>query len=91
MNANNCQCFTVQCDNQPAALERILRVLRVRGFVLHTLSVSVKNQLCVAEMTVCGKRSMTLLIAQLNKLELVREIHGPKTENFTLSPVCYAN
>ncbi len=57
---------------QPGAIERILRVTRVRGFAIETMNAAIQNQLMKLEMTVTGERCFTNLCHQLEKLHEVQ-------------------
>ncbi|WP_257294408.1 acetolactate synthase 2 small subunit [Endozoicomonas sp. YOMI1] len=60
----------MQCHKQPDVLERILRVIRHRGFTLNTMSMTPSH--CGGKielsMTVSSPRPAHLLITQVEKL-----------------------
>lgn len=58
----------------PGAIERILRVTRVRGFSILTMNASLQNALMKLEMTVSGERCFTNLCRQLEKLHEVQTV-----------------
>ncbi len=61
--------FNIVANQQPAMLERVLRVVRHRGFILQSLNVlnSSDNQVEI-ELTVSGSRPVEILQKQLDKL-----------------------
>ncbi|WP_250656147.1 ACT domain-containing protein [Alkalimarinus coralli] len=61
---------TIQCrvTNTPAILERLLRTVRVRGFMLKQLEMKTNSQGLDIELEVFGERNTSMLINQLNKL-----------------------
>lgn len=62
--------LTIEAQRKPEVLERILRVVRHRGFDLDTLNMHQMND-CNAikiAVTVSGKRPIDLLYKQLDKL-----------------------
>lgn len=62
--------LTLQAQDQPATLERVLRVIRHRGFDLCKLSADLcpESKQVAVEVTVQSERSIQLLLIQLNKL-----------------------
>lgn len=61
--------FNIVAKQQPAMLERVLRVVRHRGFSLESLNVSTSDEAQVAiELTVSGARPIETLQRQLDKL-----------------------
>ncbi len=68
--------FQLQCHfkNQPASLERILRIIRVRGFTLDSLNMHIEDNDCHCVMQLSGVRSLTNLICQLASLEPVMSV-----------------
>ena len=88
MNKETQYLTTIQCnvENTPAILERLLRTVRVRGFALENLKMKANNQNLDIEFNVCGGRSITMLINQLNKLVDVNNIYlCDKTDNERMS------
>lgn len=57
----------------PAALERILRTTRVRGFTIGKLEATVSESGMNLEMNVQGNRDICNLLKQLDKLQEVSE------------------
>ena len=53
----------------PGALERSLRVIRVRGFQLQQLEVEQHQGSLMLNLQLSGERSIEQLVAQLTKLE----------------------
>ncbi len=79
---------TLQCnvENTPAILERLLRTIRVRGFALENMEMKTNHQQLDITFNVCGERSITMLINQLNKLVDVNDIYlCEKSDNERLS------
>ena len=66
----------IQCHQQPDVVERILRVIRHRGFTLNTMSMAPSN--CGGKieqcMTVSSPRPAHLLVTQVEKLHDVVEL-----------------
>ncbi|AWB68828.1 acetolactate synthase 2 small subunit [Saccharobesus litoralis] len=61
--------FNIVANHKPATLERVLRVVRHRGFALQTFNVSASDSEQVAiELTVTGERPIATLQTQLDKL-----------------------
>lgn len=60
----------LQCHKQPDVVERVLRVVRHRGFTLNTMSMTPSNcgQKIELLMTVSSLRPAHLLITQVQKL-----------------------
>ena len=56
-------------DNQPAALERVLQVVRYRQFNVHALQMQPDGQdKLTVNMKVSSQHSINILTSQLNKL-----------------------
>ena len=61
--------LTIEGDNSPELLERLLRVVRHRGFKIETLNVeTTDNQLLHLTLTVTSERNISLLSKQLEKI-----------------------
>lgn len=62
--------LTIEAQDRPATLERLLRVIRHRGFHLCKMSADScpESEQVAIEVTVQSERSVQLLITQLNKL-----------------------
>lgn len=60
----------LQCHKQPDVVERVLRVIRHRGFTLNTMSMAPSNcgQKIELSMTLSSLRPAHLLITQVQKL-----------------------
>lgn len=74
--------LTVEAQSKPEVLERILRVIRHRGFQLQALNMQKMND-CNAikiAVTVSGERPIDLLYKQLDKLFDVDAIECQHTE-----------
>jgi acetolactate synthase II small subunit len=67
---------TIQCefDPQPGAIERILRVIRVRGFAVISMNAVTQHERMSLEMTVSGDRCYNNLCHQLEKLQEVQRV-----------------
>ena len=70
--------FKLLTANQPATLERILRVVRHRGFSLQSIQVSTISEQLSMELSLLSERPLHLLTNQLQKLHEVDtiEIHS---------------
>lgn len=56
-------------NNQPAALERVLQVVRYRQFQLEALQIQPQGQdKLTVQLKVSGQQSINILTSQLNKL-----------------------
>jgi len=62
--------LTIEADNSPEILERLLRVVRHRGFRVEKLNVVTANneQHLHATLTVSSEREISLLTKQLDKI-----------------------
>ncbi|WP_022942500.1 acetolactate synthase 2 small subunit [Psychromonas hadalis] len=60
----------IQGDNSPELLERLLRVVRHRGFAVQNLNaeISKNGQALHLTLTVCSERKISLLTKQLEKI-----------------------
>lgn len=69
MNTVEGNSLIVQCKNESAVLERLLRVVRFRGFsVLHfNARLDSNHKIINVELSVAGERSLQLLKNQLSK------------------------
>lgn len=69
MNAVTENCLQVQCYNEPAALERLLRIVRFRGFsvVNFNAQLDAVGERLKVMLTVAGERPLHLLENQLRK------------------------
>jgi len=66
--------FNLITANQPAIVERLLRVIRHRGFALHSMQLSSTEQGLEIDFKVESTRAIHLLINQLEKLYDVKQI-----------------
>lgn len=66
--------LTVQANQRPETLERLLRVIRHRGFTVITLHSENKGDHILLDLSVQSERQLSLLINQLVKLPDVIEI-----------------
>ncbi|MCY7294947.1 acetolactate synthase 2 small subunit [Alteromonas sp. a30] len=71
------QCLKLEVNNKPAILERVLQVVRYRGFELISLQVSPQGMdMLTVFITVDGVQPISKLTNQLNKLyDLAGIIH----------------
>lgn len=60
--------LTIQANKRPETLERLLRVIRHRGFETITLNSETKGDVIELKVTVQSERAIELLIHQLVKL-----------------------
>lgn len=60
--------LTITARWRPEVLERILRVIRHRGFRVISLNVETNESVLTIQLTLMSERAVTLLIAQLEKL-----------------------
>ncbi len=78
----NTYSLNVQCHKKPEVIERLLRVVRHRGFDLKQFSMNSShcgNQL-QASLLVSSNRPVELLTTQLNKLYDVIEVQKHQSE-----------
>ncbi|MDX9785729.1 MAG: acetolactate synthase 2 small subunit [Desulfobacterales bacterium] len=72
--------FHIVAQNQPAALERLLRVTRHRGFTVTAMTVqtlSPSDHLEIS-LTVDGERPAHILLYQLTKLAEITAVNIPE-------------
>ncbi|AHG72642.1 acetolactate synthase 2 small subunit [Mannheimia bovis] len=67
--------LTLKANKRPETLERILRVIRHRGFEVKSLKVEANNATFELELTLVSQRQISLLTHQLEKLFDVIEIN----------------
>ena len=60
--------FKLSTGNQPAVVERLLRVIRHRGFTLQSMNVTTSDQQLEIKFSVDSQRPVHLLFNQLQKL-----------------------
>ncbi len=60
----------IKADDQPVLLERVLRVIRHRGFIIRQVIATVNHESNIAsvEIIVDSNRPITILINQIEKL-----------------------
>ncbi len=66
--------LTLKAHQRPETLERILRVVRHRGFALCTLSAEIQQKELVLSLVVQSSRELSLLVTQLEKLIDIVEV-----------------
>ncbi|MGP4843922.1 ACT domain-containing protein [Marinobacter sp. 1Y8] len=74
----------MQCrmDAEPAALERLCQVVRIRGFTIDQMQVQMGQDFLEIELTVKGQRAIQMLASQLEKLHTVTRLTmGERTLN----------
>lgn len=67
--------LSIKANKRPETLERILRVIRHRGFEVKSLKVEANNATFELELTLVSQRQVSLLTHQLEKLFDVIEIN----------------
>ncbi|HDV7285133.1 TPA: acetolactate synthase 2 small subunit [Mannheimia haemolytica] len=67
--------LTLKANKRPETLERILRVIRHRGFEVKCLNVESADAIFNLNFTLASKRPLSLLTYQLEKLFDVIEIN----------------
>ncbi|MDY2947911.1 acetolactate synthase 2 small subunit [Mannheimia varigena] len=67
--------LTLRANKRPETLERILRVIRHRGFELKSLNVESEERIFNLTLTLSSQRPLTLLTHQLEKLFDIIEIN----------------
>lgn len=60
--------FTVVANHRPEVLERILRVVRHRGYTVTEMKMTLENDKVWIDFTVASARDVCLLVNQLKKL-----------------------
>ena len=65
--------YRVQCQMQaePAALERLCQVIRVRGFEIEAMTMGREKSQLSVDLSLRGSRPLPMLMAQLEKLHTV--------------------
>ncbi|PCJ47133.1 MAG: acetolactate synthase 2 small subunit [Gammaproteobacteria bacterium] len=66
--------FNLTATNQPAVVERLLRVIRHRGFALQSFELKAVDHDLQIDFTVQSTRAVNLLFNQLEKLYDVKQI-----------------
>lgn len=66
--------LTLRANQRPETLERILRVVRHRGFEIVSLHAEQQNGELQLSLTVQSERDIALLFNQLAKLEDIEQI-----------------
>ncbi|MBR0574370.1 acetolactate synthase 2 small subunit [Pasteurella atlantica] len=67
--------LTIQVNKRPESLERLLRVIRHRGFEVVTLNVENTSEVINFDVTVQSERAIDLLKNQLIKLPDVLKLN----------------
>ena len=60
--------FTIVASHRPEVLERILRVVRHRGYTITEMKMKLENEKVWLDLTVASQRDVCLLVPQLKKL-----------------------
>lgn len=68
-----------QMQAEPAALERALQVIRIRGFGIESMQADLRDGLIDLVLTVRGTRPIGMLLAQLDKLHTVLTVAADTT------------
>ncbi|WP_252178586.1 acetolactate synthase 2 small subunit [Endozoicomonas sp. 4G] len=73
--------LTIQCRKTPEVMERLLRVVRHRGFELQRFSMTSAEcgKIVSADLEVCSERSIEMLTRQIEKLYDVLQVHQSTT------------
>ena len=66
--------FDLIAQHRPEVLERVLRVIRLRGFTVTNMDMSLVDTQVQLKITVKSDRTLDLLVNQLAKLPDVNEI-----------------
>ena len=66
--------FDLITQHRPEVLERVLRVIRLRGFTVTNMDMALVDTLVTFKITVKSDRTFDLLVNQLGKLPDVMEI-----------------
>ena len=66
--------FDLIAQHRPEVLERVLRVIRLRGFTVTNMDMSLVDTQVQLKITVKSDRTLELLVNQLAKLPDVLEI-----------------
>ena len=66
--------FELTAQHRPEVLERVLRVIRLRGFTVTNMDMALVDTLVQLKITVKSDRTFDLLVNQLAKLPDVLEI-----------------
>jgi acetolactate synthase II small subunit len=74
MSSSNIHSFNLIVANQPAVVERLLRVIRHRGFILYSFELKTISQGLEIDFKVESSRAVNLLFNQLEKLYDVKHL-----------------
>ena len=66
--------FDLITQHRPEVLERVLRVIRLRGFTVTNMDMALVDTIVHLKITVKSDRTFDLLVNQLGKLPDVMEI-----------------
>ena len=66
--------FDLIAQHRPEVLERVLRVIRLRGFTVTNMDMSLVDTQVQLKITVKSDRTLDLLVSQLEKIYDVVEI-----------------
>ncbi|GLT13327.1 acetolactate synthase 2 small subunit [Vibrio algivorus] len=68
--------LNIKADDKPVLLERVLRVIRHRGFIIRQVIATVNHESNIAtvEIIVDSNRPITILINQIEKLWDIRTV-----------------
>ncbi|WP_062261527.1 acetolactate synthase 2 small subunit [Endozoicomonas arenosclerae] len=71
--------LTIQCHKKPEVMERLLRVVRHRGFDLESFSMRSSDcgKMVSADIDVCSERPIEMLTSQIETLYDVLQVHQP--------------
>ncbi|WP_097459828.1 ACT domain-containing protein [Mangrovitalea sediminis] len=77
--AAECHQIQFQMQAEPAALERALQVIRIRGFGIESMKADLADGLIDLALIVRGTRPIGTLMAQLDKLQTVLSVVADST------------
>ena len=66
--------FELTAQHRPEVLERVLRVIRLRGFTVTNMDMALVDTQVQLKITVKSDRTLDLLVSQLEKIYDVVEI-----------------
>ncbi|MDC0662751.1 ACT domain-containing protein [Marinobacter sp. SS21] len=77
--------YQIECRMtfEPAALERVCQVVRIRGFEVTEVNASLQDTGWRIALTVRGSRSLDMLRKQLEKLHNVERVVADTTQRIT--------
>ena len=89
-NSQETHRLTCHLEFEPAGLERLLQVVRRRGFVVERMHAEHDEAGLHVDLTVSGARSPETLRAQLERIHTVRSVQRPLERCFVADPAATA-